>query len=118
MLTPMPKRPSEAAKLINKAFGMLLREKVPMDRYLGTNPAASVPGLLILAVIEKLPAFNGGLRKNDVITEINGTPVKTVEGGKKLFNDAVKASAENISLTVRRGNETQKFLIRIPSAKK
>lgn len=118
VLSPMPKLPSEAAKLVNKTFGMLLREKVPLDSFLDTSPTAAVPGLLVIAVAENSPAFKGGLRKDDVITAINGTSIKAVEDGKKVFNDAIKPPAVNVSLTLRRGYESQNITIQIPSTKK
>ncbi len=117
-LTPMPMRPNEAPTLLSKALGLLLREKVPMDQYLEPGPAGPVPGLLVLAVGENSPASKGGLEKDDVITEINGTPVKTAEEGKKILNDAMQqTTAMNISLLVKRGDEDKKIMIRIPSAK-
>ena len=65
-----------------------------------------VEGVLVLKVKKGSPAWKTGLRKGDVILELNRQPTPDVDS----FRDAMKSGAARVALKLRRGN-AQMFII-------
>ena len=88
-----------------------------MDEYLDTSPTATIAGLVVIAVGQRSPAFDGGLKTADVITAVNGQPVKTVAIFKQIIEESLtKAPNETLILLVHRGDqEPQAISIRPPT---
>jgi S1-C subfamily serine protease len=100
----MPMRPSEAKRYFNRALGLLVREKVMLDEYLDKTPTADVPGLVVLGMAQGSPCVAAGMKTNDVITNVNNQPVKTVEIFRQLVERSLATSATApINFLVRRG---------------
>jgi len=115
-LEQMPVLPEEAARYIDEKLGLAVREKVPIGRYLLKSPTAKIAGLAVIGVGPRTPAANGGLQPGDVITALNGQPVRTVEVFKKILGESLaKDPSANIVLMVCRGREEpQSITIRPP----
>ena len=65
-----------------------------------------VEGVLVLKVKQGSPAWKTGLRKGDVITEVNRQPTPDIDA----FRSAVKSDATKLVLKMRRGN-AQMFIV-------
>ena len=117
-LEPSPKRPGEAPRLLNKALGLLLREKVYLDEFLTKDSAAKVPGLLVMGVQKDSPAAKAGMRAGDVITTIDAQAVRTVDECKAAMEAATaQTPARNISLKIRRGDQGLDITVKPPETK-
>jgi serine protease Do len=68
-------------------------------------------GVVVRNVIAGSPAEHAGVRSGDVVTEINGTPVKERNDLRRAIRDS--RPGQTITLTVRRQKETLKIPIRL-----
>jgi S1-C subfamily serine protease len=99
-----------AAARVAAEYGFLLREPEAQPELGGTKPPAGPPA--VVAVLAKSRAEAVGLRVDDVLVEINGKPVGSL--------DAVRAALLGVglhgplSLVVRRDRERMTFLLREP----
>jgi S1-C subfamily serine protease len=78
-----------------------------------TNSSIVVPkinGVLVVQVVPDSPATKGGLRRGDVITAIEETEIKTAEELQKLVEKS--RIGQPLSITVRRGEQTQQLSVR------
>ncbi len=66
-------------------------------------------GVLIAQVIPSSPAAKGGLRRGDVITEIDGQKITTAEELQNIVQESQIGKA--LKITVKRGSETQTFSV-------
>ncbi len=66
-------------------------------------------GVLIAQVIPSSPAAKGGLRRGDVITEIDGQKITTAEELQNIVQDS--EIGKPLKITVKRGSETQTFSV-------
>jgi len=109
----MPKRPAEAERYFNRALGLLVREKVPLDEYLGKSETARVPGLLVMGVVKDSPSADAGLRGDDLITNVNNQPVKTREVFAQIVEKSLAANPKAaINFLVRRGPDAQVIVVK------
>jgi S1-C subfamily serine protease len=69
-----------------------------------------IKGALVIQVVPNSPAAQGSLRRGDVITEIEGTPMETADQLQRLVEQS--AIGKPLSITVRRGEQTQKLSVR------
>ena len=114
-LRETPALPSQAKRSYNAKIGMLVREKVMLDRYLGSDPSAGNAGLIILAVGKKSPADKGGMKQGDLLTMINGRPVQTVKQFADMVDKALSQKSESdIFFAVQRGTDNLKLTIKKP----
>ncbi len=67
---------------------------------------ARVKGVVVVALTTNGAALRRGLRPGDVISEINGAPVKHAEGFLRQVDDAKKAGRKFALTKVHRGEET------------
>ncbi|HEY1380326.1 MAG TPA: PDZ domain-containing protein, partial [Gemmataceae bacterium] len=77
----------------------------PPAAYLGVQGADEEGGVKVVQAVENGPAAKAGLKKDDVITELDG---KAVETNAKLL-DALreKKVGDKVKFTVKRGDETK-----------
>ena len=77
------------------------------------NSAFEVPeinGVIVVRVLPNTPAAIAGIRRGDVITQINGEPVKTAE---ELQNFVEKSRiGQSLKVQVQRGAQTQQLAIK------
>ncbi|NJK39213.1 MAG: trypsin-like serine protease [Oscillatoriales cyanobacterium RM2_1_1] len=69
-----------------------------------------VEGVLVMQVIPDSPAAASGIRRGDVITQINGETLKSAEQLQNLVERS--RIGQPLKITVRRGSETQQFSVR------
>jgi S1-C subfamily serine protease len=114
-LEPMPKLPGEAPRFYHRQLGVVLREKVMLDRYLDKGPTANVDGMLVENVTRSGPAHQAGLQQGDVVTAVNGRPVTTAEGLKQIVDAATSQSPpQELRMDIQRGTATQTVVVRPP----
>lgn len=114
-LMAMPKMPSEADKLYIKKLGLLMREKVALDKQLDDNPAADTQGLLVLSVAPNTPADRAGLKAGDVVIGINNKDVPTANSGKEAIETAMSNRPPlDLLMIVQRGTERLRLTIETP----
>lgn len=86
-----------------------------MAQQFNSDPNSSVilpevDGVLIAQVVPGSPAAEGGIRRGDVITDIDGTPITSAEQLQDVVEDSRIGQA--LRFQVRRGEETQELEIR------
>jgi S1-C subfamily serine protease len=69
-----------------------------------------VNGALVMGVVPNSPAANGGIRRGDVITQINGQDITTADRLQNLVDRT--QVGQPLRVSVRRGNGTQQLSIR------
>lgn len=69
-----------------------------------------VSGVLVVGVVPNSPAANSGIRRGDVITQIDGQAITNAEQLQMLVDRSGIGKA--LRLTVKRGNATQQFSVR------
>ena len=106
-LVGIPKQDFEAERFISKELAMVVREKVPSDSYADSGPTAGVKGLLVIVAPPKGPAGASGVRRGDLLIQVNGGAVTTVTAVKAALEKALKDAADKaIVLLVQRGDTT------------
>jgi len=68
-------------------------------------------GLRADFVVEGKPAYNGGMKKGDIITAINGLPVKNIQD--YMYRLSKLKFGETINVEVKRGEKTELLLIQL-----
>lgn len=79
---------------------------------LGIQDLAEGKGVKVLNVDEDTPAAKAGLRKDDVITEIDGTAVNSVDELKGKIKDLKEGSS--LRVTFQRSSKTQSATLTLP----
>ncbi|MEC4805607.1 MAG: HhoA/HhoB/HtrA family serine endopeptidase [Jaaginema sp. PMC 1080.18] len=77
------------------------------------NSTISLPevnGVLVMQVLPNTPAERGGIRRGDVITEIDGKPIKTSEEVQRFVENS--GVGKNLQFKVLRGDRTTTVTIR------
>jgi len=115
-LTAMPKTALEANRYYNRLLGFVVREKVMLDEYADRRGSANVQGLIVVIVGRGTAASGGGLRRDDIITNVNAQAVDTVEAFRKAVETAMERNPDKaINLMIRRGDQNQAVAIQPPS---
>ncbi|MBX3066024.1 MAG: RIP metalloprotease RseP [Anaerolineae bacterium] len=70
------------------------------------------PAVVVLTTIPGSPAADAGLKLQDIITAVNGTPVRTVDELNAAIPAPVDGVASEITLTIQR--EDQTFDVKVP----
>jgi len=114
----MPPQPQQAKRIYAKTLGILLREKVRLDKHLDPSPAAGVAGLIVLTVGRDSPAALAGLKAKDVVTRIGDQDITTVRAFETVLTEMLKnRPGQTIILIVRRGTQNIPISIRPPKSK-
>lgn len=117
-LGEMPLLPDESPRFFDRELGLAVRQKVPLDRYLGKSSTARTAGLAVIGVGPQTPAANGGLKTGDLVTAINGQPVKTVETFKKILTKSLASqTGAGIVLMIHRGDAEPQAITIQPKTK-
>jgi S1-C subfamily serine protease len=69
-----------------------------------------VEGVLVAGVVPNAPAAEAGVRRGDVITQIDGNAVTTADALQRLVENS--RLGQSLRLTVRRGDRTQQLSVR------
>lgn len=102
---------SAAGKVEGEKLGVTVQTLTPeIAQNLGVN---DVKGVVVTAVEGGSPAEDAGLRRGDIILEVNRHPVEDVDDYRKALREGEKG--KNVLLLVRRGDNTI-FLALKPSA--
>ncbi|MFN6568467.1 serine protease [Nostoc minutum NIES-26] len=80
-----------------------------------TDPNSSIEipevnGVLVMRVIPNSPAATAGIRRGDVIVQIDGTAIATAEQLQNIVEDS--RLGQVLQVKVRRGNQTQQLSVR------
>lgn len=111
----MPTRPGEAKRYSHDGLGMIVREKVMLDKYIGKSAAADVPGMIVVYVKTDGPADVAGLKVSDVITNVNQQDVRTVDGFKQILEGALTGNPDAaINFVIHRGDQPLSINVQPP----
>ncbi len=117
-LAATPELPNEASRLFNRQLGLLLREKVMLDQHLDKSPTANVPGMYVVGVGQRSPAAAAGLQAGDLVTAINGQPVRQATQAGQLIDSFLQQNPPpDIQMSIQRGADSQMIVIRPPAGR-
>jgi len=106
-LVAIPRQAFEAERYISKDLGMIVRDKVPPDSYTDSSPTAKVKGLIVVAAPARGAAGAAGLKRGDLLIEVNGKSATTAAQVRDAIGKALKDSPrKTIVLLVQRGDKT------------
>ena len=116
-LSAMPTLPSEARQYCHTRLGLWVREKVMLDRYLGNKPSAAADGMVVVGFVKGSPAAGTGMLPGDMVTEVQGCPVSTVDRIRQVLAEAIAEDpAAEIQVTVHRADEQKTYTLKMPPA--
>jgi serine protease Do len=107
-LAPMPD--AVAAERVAVEFGFVIREPDAQPELGGRRPPSSLPA--VSAVLRGSRAEQAGLKAGDVLVEVNGRPVVTLDAVRAALLDVSLDSA--LSLVVRRDDARVAVLVPAP----
>jgi len=113
---PMPQRPFEAKRYFNNVLGLIARNMVMLDKYLGRSKPLTErdKGVFLFRVFPRTAAAKG-LKPNDLVTHVNNKPVPNVEALKAVLEPVAKPGAVTpITFLVLRGEQTEAVTITPP----
>jgi len=114
-LTVRPEGPTEVARYANVRLGLFTRNKALIDPYISVNAAMKAEGVVVVSVGRNSPAIKGDLQREDVITEVEAQPVRTVATLKELLNNVIKDDKETtLTIKVQRQEESKTLTIKVP----
>jgi S1-C subfamily serine protease len=110
----MPKRANTAKRWYAEDLGFSAREVVFTDTYVRRLPR-DAKGVIVAMLRPQSAAQSGGLKMNDLITELNREPVENVESFKKSYESFRKSKPkEAVVMVVLREGNTQTIRIEPP----
>jgi S1-C subfamily serine protease len=74
-----------------------------------------VKGVLVMRVVRNSPAATAGIRRGDVIVQIDNKPITTAEQLQSVVEDSTLGQA--LQIKVQRGNQTQILSVRTAELK-
>jgi S1-C subfamily serine protease len=114
-LEPQPKREIYAQRYWSEDIGFGVREMVKTDRYVLKLKKAEKDGVLVTLLKENGAAASAGLHPADMITQVNGQPVTSLDSFKKTYEDFRRDHEHDaIVLVVRRGGGEETIRIEAP----
>lgn len=110
----MPPRANTAKRFFGDDLGFSVRQLMFDDTYVRKLPQ-DAPGVLVAIIRPQSAAHSGGLRIGDLITDLNGKPVKDLEEFKKTYEELRKEKPkEAVVLVALREGNTQTIRIEPP----
>ncbi len=114
-LEAQPKREITAARYWNEDIGFGVREMVKTDRYVLKLKKTEKDGVLVTVLKEGGSAGSAGLHPHDMITQVNGQPVTSLDQFKQVYEDFRRDHEHDaIVLVVRRGGGEETIRIEPP----
>jgi S1-C subfamily serine protease len=114
-LESQPKREIYAQRYWTEEIGFGVREMVKTDRYLLKLKKSEKDGVLVTVLKEGGSAGSAGLRPGDMITQLNGQPVTSLDQFKSTYEDFRRDHEhEAIVLVVRRNGADETIRIEAP----
>jgi S1-C subfamily serine protease len=74
-----------------------------------------INGVIVVRVLPNTPAAKAGMRRGDVITQIDGQPIKTAEQLQNLVENSRLGQA--LKVQIQRGDQTQQLAVRTAELK-
>ena len=108
---PMPD--PVAAERVAAEYGFLIREPEAQPELGGTRPPAASPA--VAAVLPRSRAASAGLAAGDVLVEVDGKPVATLEAVRDVL--LTVRDQGPLALVVRRGNDRLSLLLEGPEGR-
>jgi len=103
-LEEMPQRPDEANRYLDQKLGMLIREKVDLDKYTGSK--TQLAGVIVMLLGQDAPATRANIQPGDVITGANSQSISSLDDYKKVVTTAVeKDPSKSVVFSIRRGEQ-------------
>ena len=100
---------ADIVKETNNKLGMRVQDITPeLAKQFGFEKAE---GVIVAEVERGSPAFDAGIRRGDVILEIDKTPVKKIDDYEKLIGK--KKKGDTLLLLVKRGESTTFYTIKV-----
>jgi len=99
----------QAMKLLGGLLGKKATPEVTLRGFYGMTLIDGEENPKVESVLEKGPAGEAGLKKDDVILKVNDRTVVDVSDVARL---SAKAAKDEITLTVKRGKDTKKITIK------
>ena len=111
-LEAWPERPDQTRRFVSREMGVLVREKVELDRYVDKTASGMEVGLIVMDMAKDGPAQKAGLKANDTIKAVNGEPVTTVDGLEELVAAGIE-EGRPLDVAVSRAGELMTFTVQI-----
>jgi S1-C subfamily serine protease len=114
-LEPLPQRATTAKRYWDDAIGFGVRQMVMLDRYALKLKKSEKDGVLVTVLKEGGSAASAGLHPYDMITEVNGEPVTSLDTFKTAYENFRKDhDHQAIVLVVHRGGGDETIRIEPP----
>lgn len=106
ILGSAPKTPKESPRQYFEDLGVTVRETVFSDVVARREDPSELSGVIVHFVKPSSPVGTAGVRNDDWIKEIDGTPVDTYSQALDLLGDASESGRPELVMLVSRGGET------------
>ncbi len=111
-LAATPTQPSEAGHCYSKQLGMVARDLVVWDRYVGRDKPLLEKGVVVTMIRKDSPADKGELNRGDLVTAVNDIAVPSAAAmGSILDALANSGSTKPINFIVRRGDKPESLVV-------
>ena len=101
-----PKTPKESERRYFEDFGLTVRETVFSDVVARREDPSQLSGVIVHFVKPSSPLGTAGVRVDDWVKEIDGTPVDSYAQAVELVDEAEASGRPELVLLVSRGGET------------
>ena len=98
---PIIKQLAEQGRVVRPYLGVSLIDKTLAERF-GFNIDLERRGLFVAKLFQNGPAYQGGIRPNDIITKFNGTKVDSVAALRDALNKC--QVGQTVPVTILRGD--------------
>lgn len=106
LTAPMPPGDMQKFKYFNHFWGDHLRLGIQVQDTEDGN------GVTVLEAEDDEPAAKAGIKEDDIITQVNGKAIKSVEDLTDIIKDA--KSGDTLALTIKRNGSTQTINVKFP----
>jgi len=101
-----PKTPQESSRQYFEDLGVTVRETVFSDVVARREDPSELTGVIVHFVKPSSPVGTAGIRRDDWIKEIDGTPVEDYDQALALLEEAAASGRPELVMLVSRGGET------------
>ena len=107
--TEQPKGPGAAARYANQRIGLLVRDRMKIEKEV--NPEIKDDGVVVLGTAQSSAAAGAGLKPGDVIFLVDGKPCKTTDVFSQLLEAALK-DKNLCEMKIHRGEGDRDIVVR------